>query len=94
MYKRVTSFSRANYIMVSHRLQAVVAFLVAAQSAGLDSLLFTAGVLGPALALWRLLAAGLLAAGAGLAVPETRLEGEMGTDVGVRFLDLTHFLSS
>lgn len=48
---------------------AIIAFLVASQSAGLDSLLFTVGVLGPAAAAWRMLAAALVAIAAGLSAP-------------------------
>jgi len=48
---------------------AAVAFMVAAQAAGIDSLMFTVGVLGTGCALLRLLAAFLVATVAGLAVP-------------------------
>eukprot|EP00854_Cymbomonas_tetramitiformis_P012866 gene12866-15205_t len=47
---------------------AVLAFLLAAQSSGLDSAVMTWGLLGPELALQRLLGASLLAVAAGLAV--------------------------
>lgn len=50
---------------------AIVAFVIASQSAGLDSLLFTVGVLGPAAAIWRMVAAGLIAVATGLAMPRT-----------------------
>ncbi|OLP89032.1 hypothetical protein AK812_SmicGene29552 [Symbiodinium microadriaticum] len=46
-----------------------VAFMVAAQAAGIDSLMFTIGVLGFRCALARLFAAGLVATAAGFAVP-------------------------
>jgi hypothetical protein len=50
-------------------LRAVVAFLTATQSAGLDSAAITWGLLGPAAALWRLVGAFVLAVAAGLAAP-------------------------
>jgi len=48
---------------------AIVAFIVAAQSAGIDSLFFTWGVLGPAAAAMRLAAAAIVASACGLAAP-------------------------
>ena len=55
-------------LAASAPLRAVVAFLTASQSAGLDSAAITWGLLGRAAALWRLGGALLLAAAAGLAV--------------------------
>lgn len=49
--------------------RAVVAFLVAAQSAGIDSLVFTFGVLGRNVAMARLLCAGVVALVAGAVTP-------------------------
>ncbi|CAE8739085.1 unnamed protein product [Polarella glacialis] len=54
--------------------RATVAFTVAAQSAGVDSLLFTIGVLGPTAAAARMMAAGLLAVVAGLSLPASKPE--------------------
>lgn len=48
---------------------AIVAFVVAAQSAGVDSVLFTLGVLGPRVAAARMVTATLLAMVAGAAAP-------------------------
>merc|ERR1712232_555228 len=51
---------------------AIVAFIVAAQSAGIDSFFFTVGVLGSGAALARMVAAAVAATAAGLAVPSSK----------------------
>lgn len=59
----------AGFVRGGVPVRAVVAFLTASQSAGLDSAALTWGLLGPAAALWRIAGAGLLAVAAGFAVP-------------------------
>lgn len=54
--------------------RAVVAFITAAQSAGLDSAMITYGTLGPEVACWRIGAALAIAVAAGLAAPAARPE--------------------
>lgn len=51
---------------------AIVSFIVAAQSAGIDSLFFTLGVLGPFAAAARMFAAAVVATATGLAVPASK----------------------
>lgn len=63
-------------------LPAVVAFLTASQSAGLDSAAITWGLLGPQAALWRLGGAVFLALCAGLAAPRGRSGGTSGSSGG------------
>lgn len=57
-------------------LRAVVAFVTASQSAGIDSMLITYGLLGPYAMVARLLGAGILATAAGFATPNLILKSQ------------------
>jgi len=59
-------------------LRAVVAFVTASQSAGIDSMLITYGLLGPFTMVARLLGAGVLATAAGFATPNLTLKKSVG----------------
>ena len=65
----------AGFVSAGVPLPAVVAFLTASQSAGLDSAAITWGLLGPLATLCRLGGAVVLAVVAGLAVPKGGAKG-------------------